>query len=233
MASRTFTFTSNTAWTFTGSLLSGGGSGSCTASFSAWGAGGHGNSNGVGGSGGGYAGTDVNDGFLVQTGSVITIVVGSASAADGQASSVITGSSPHIVRAAGGKMDGTIDHQAALQTGSYTYVGGLGGENFTGYDNYAGGGGGSRADASADGVAGQSGLFAAREAGAPGGKVPNAMPFYGGSGSYYYAGANKNGIVAGGTGDMGCGGGGGYEYPAGGNSSGAGGNGYVTVTLYD
>lgn len=232
MAFRQFTFSASATWNFTGSFVGGTPTSSVTASFDAWGAGGHGHINGTGGSGGGYAGTDVNDALVIESGSVIHIVVGQAGAGDGGTTYVRVDTDPHVVYAAGGKRDGTIAHQAALQTGSYKYVGGAGGENYTGYDNYCGGGGGSRADSSANGVAGQSGLYATREGGAAGGKVPNAMPFFGGSGSFYRAGADSNGIVAATSGDMGCGGGGGYDYPVGTDSSGAAGNGYVIVTLW-
>jgi hypothetical protein len=229
MATHTFNFTTSAVWAFTGSA----GQTACTAAFDVFGAGGHGGPDGTGGSGGGYAGRgDINAGIIIQSGSIFHICVGQAGVADGGTSSIATSSGYVFVRAPGGKQNGSISHQATLLTGSVTYVGGTGGENYTGYSNYSGGGGGSRADYAANGVAGQSGFYATRLSGAPGGKVPNAMPFYAGSGSFYKAGANTNYIVSAGSGAMGCGGGGGYDYPVGTDSSGAAGNGYATITLY-
>jgi hypothetical protein len=232
----TYTFLTSTTWAFTGSILGGSPTSSATASYAVLGAGGHGHKDGRGGSGGGYAeaGAGYNSTIMLQSGSVLYICVGQATATDGGTSSIATGSSVPYVRAAGGKMDGTVTHQATLQTGSYTTVlGSVGGANFQGYDNYAGGGGGAAGNSSGVvGTPGLSGFYATREGGAPGGKVANAAPLFGGSGSFYLAGANQNRVVSAGGGDYGCGGGGGYDYPASVDSSGPGGNGAAYVTLY-
>ena len=87
--------------------------------MSLWGAGGDGNANGTGGSGGAYSFKMVN----LQSGSY-PIVVGQRNSDGGGngGSSYITSASVIIARAAGGKSDGTISHQAVLNTGSIKCV---------------------------------------------------------------------------------------------------------------
>lgn len=230
MATQLFEFYTSSIWIFTGSAAAGIGN-TPTASIICVGAGGRGGREGTGGSGGAYA----NKLVQLNSGSAYTIVIGTGLVHDGGYSSfAASGSASFLCKAAGGKQDGTVAHQLAASTGSTIYLGGLGGENYGGYSNYSGGGGGGAGGPVGNGYPGQSGYYAGRESGAPGGKMnaQKLVPTYGGSGSYYYAGANVNQIFPAGAGELpGGGGGGGYDYPAGGDSSGVGGAGYVSITL--
>lgn len=230
MASKLWTFTTNQTFHFTGSDYEGGSpTGSTTASIECWGAGGHGNKNGTGGSGGAYASKMV----ILSSGSY-TIVVGQATATDG-GQTYVSSSNGALVVAAGGKMDGTVSHQLAASSGSTVYVGGVGGANFTGYSAYNGGGGGGCAGQNGNGQDGQSGFYSTADAPASGGRYNNTgVERFGGNGAFYYAGPGVNQVYAASTGSMpGCGGGGGYDYPQGGDSSAAGGAGYVTIWIND
>jgi hypothetical protein len=230
MATQYLYFYTDAVWTFTGSAVAGIGN-LPTASITCIGAGAKGSADGTGGSGGVYARKILQ----LTSGSKYTIVVGTGLTGDGGASSFSTsGSALSLVKAAGGKSDGTVSHQLAASSGSTVYVGGAGGENYTGYGNYNGGGGGGAAGPLGAGFAGQSGHLALRDTPASGGMM-NAnkpTPTYGGNGAFYKAGAAWNGIVPASAGEYpGGAGGGGYDYPAGGNSAGTGGNGYVEVML--
>lgn len=230
MATQLFEFSTTGTWLFTGSAVAGIGN-TPTASIICVGAGGRGAPNGTGGSGGAYATKMVQ----LVSGSRYNIVVGSGLAGDGGYSSfALSGSATFLCKAAGGKQDGTVAHQVSESSGSTVNLGGIGGENYTGYSNYNGGGGGGAGGPVGNGLPGLSGQYATATSGAPGGMMnaQKLVPTYGGSGSFYYAGANVNKIIDGTAGEVpGGGGGGGYDYPVGGNSSGAGGNGYVSITL--
>lgn len=226
MASKIWTFTESQTFEFTGSSIGGGDdTGSVTASIECWGAGGHGTADGTGGSGGAYAVKS----FIISSGSY-TIVVGTSTSTDGGSSSFIDGADI-IVTAAGGKADGTITGQIADSSGSTVYAGGIGGANFTGYSAYNGGAGGGAGGAQGNGEAGQSGFYSTEIAAAKGGQYNNTgVDRFGGSGSYYYAGAGVNRVVPATTGDIpGCGGGGGYDYGT--DTSAAGGAGLVSVWI--
>jgi len=127
----TTTYTSNGTFHVTGSSLA--------VTMSCVGAGGNGSSAGNGGSGGAYA----QSYRTLYTGSY-AVYVGQATATDGGNSYILSGSNNIvIIRAPGGKQDGTIDHQETLLTGSkYAYYGGRGCPDFLGYSSYNGSGGG-------------------------------------------------------------------------------------------
>jgi hypothetical protein len=186
------------------------------------GAGGRGNFTGNGGSGGAFAKATKT----LQSGSY-PVVVGLASAHDG-GNSYVTSASVVIVRAPGGKQDGTITHQTALLTGSVaTYYGGHGSPDFDGYSAYNGSGGGEAGNVLGNGQDGQSAYYSTAFAPASGGY--SYATGSGGAGAYYYAGSKVNQVfvAAGGT-FPGGGGGGSYDYGT--DSSGAGANGSVVVT---
>ena len=229
---KTFTFLTSTTWNFTGSAFGGGDpTASISASFIVVGAGGHGSATGNGGSGGAFAQTTAS---FVTSGSKFYICVGQPTATDGGTSSFAISGSTVFARAAGGRQDGTIAHQVTLTTGSYKVrYGGLGGEDYVGYDNYSGAGGGGAGGYTADGEAGQSGFFTKQESGALGGLWMNTGATQrGGVGAYYNAGPGNGGIMKATDGEFpGCGGGGGFDYGA--DSSGTGGAGYVVVMLQD
>ena len=123
----TTTYTSNGTFHVTGSSLA--------VTMSCVGAGGHGSSTGNGGSGGAYARSH----RTLYTGSY-SVYVGQVTTTDGGNSYILSGSNNIvIIRAPGGKKDGTIDHQEALLTGSvYAYYGGHGSPDFLGYSSYNG-----------------------------------------------------------------------------------------------
>lgn len=215
----TIEFTTSQNWTHSDAL----GSGSVT--IKCWGAGGHGKSTGEGGSGGGFASSS-----LMLPNGIYPIVVGQATDTDGGLSS-FTSASVIIVKAPGGKLDGTISHQAALLTGSVKYAGGAGTIDLTTYAQYDAAGGGSAAGENGAGVVGDTALFTIRERGAPGGAA-RTNGGAGGDGAYYYAGSGRNEVkLASDGGVPGGGGGGGYDYGT--NSAGAGGGGKVIVIFED
>lgn len=192
--------------------------------MSAVGAGGHGSDTGNGGSGGAYAQTraTLNAGTY-------TVVVGKATASDGGNSYILSGSGNVVIlRAPGGKKDGTITHQAALLTGShYTYYGGHGSPDFQGYASYNGSGGGQAGSINGNGQDGQSALFSKETSAALGGSSYGGVGA-GGNGAFYDAGPAYNGIVSAAAGTFpGGGGGGSYDYGV--DSSGAGADGVVIV----
>lgn len=227
----TTTYTSNGTFHVTAS--------SVAVNISAWGAGGNGSANGTGGSGGAYAAKSVT----LPTGSY-SVTVGQPNS-DGRGNggnSTFVSASIILVRAAGGKSDGTIAHQAALNTGSTKYVGGAGGTfTATGYGNYGGAGGGSAAGGLGAGVAGSNGYDSGASfpayghpltgsVGASGGASGGGN---GGNASYYDAGTNSRLIPATAGDAPGGGGGGGYSGET--NTTviteGSGGVGRVTVTF--
>lgn len=188
---------------------------SISASVSCWGAGGDGNSDGTGGSGGAYAARSV----VLQSGSY-TITVGQRNA-DGLGNggnTTFVSASAIILRAAGGNSDGTIDHQAPLNTGSVKYVGGTGVAFTGGYSAYGSGGGGSGAGGSGAGVAAvvsvDSGasfsVFGHTLSGSLGADGASAGGGSGGNGAYYDAGPNSRLIPATDGVEPAGGGGGGY-----------------------
>lgn len=191
--------------------------------MSAVGAGGHGSNFGNGGSGGAFAQT-----YRTLLSGSYTIVVGQATAIDGGHSYVASASGQILLRAPGGKRDGTIDHQQTLLTGSkYAYYGGHGSPDFQGYASYNGSGGGQAGSINGNGQDGQSAFNSTTSAGAPGGNAYDGTGA-GGAGAYYYAGPSTNGVIAAINGGF-PGGGGGGSYDYGTDSSGPGANGVVII----
>lgn len=191
--------------------------------MSAVGAGGHGSNLGNGGSGGAYAQT-----YRTLLPGTYTVVVGKATATDGGHSYVASASGQILLRAPGGKFDGTITHQQALLTGSkYAYYGGHGSPDFQGYASYNGSGGGQAGSINGNGQDGQSAFYSLGDTPASGGYAYDGTSA-GGAGAYYYAGPSVNGVVKakGGT-SPGGGGGGSYDYGT--DSSGEGGDGVVII----
>lgn len=202
----TLTYTSNATFSLTASV---------STDISCWGAGGDGNSNGTGGSGGAYAASTVT----LQSGSyVITVGQRNADGLGNGGVSTFVSASVILVRAAGGKSDGTISHQETLNTGSTKYVGGTGASFSNGYGNYGSGGGGSAAGGLGDGVAAvgstDSGasfsVFGHNSIGALGADGTAAGGGNGGNGAYYDAGTNSRLIQATDGSEPAGGGGGGY-----------------------
>lgn len=223
----TITFLTSSTWVYSASA----GSGSVT--IEAWGAGGHGRANGGGGSGGAYA---VTSSIILNTGS-FQVVIGAPTATDGGVT-FVTASLLLRVRAAGGKLDGTVSHQAAINTGSTKYVGGLGGTDSTGYSNYNGAGGGSSGGSGGPGYPGASypisdekllsSFYYRNSPGSPGG-VPSGSGAAGAAGAYYRSGVGPTGVSAAVSASAGGGGGGGgYDYGV--DTSGHGGIGKVVIT---
>lgn len=210
----TTTFTSNGTFTTLVSL---------PVTMSAVGAGGAGSITGNGGSGGAYA-----EAYTTLLSGSYTVVVGQATATDGGISYIASGSGRILLRAPGGKQDGTIAHQQALLTGSkYATYGGYGSSDFQGYSSYNGSGGGGAGGATGNGGNGQSAFFSATNAPASGG-LGNNSSGNGGVGAFYYAGAGVNGVVSAGAGVFpGGGGGGSYDYGA--STAGAGANGRFII----
>ena len=205
---------------------------------SCWGAGGDGNPNGTGGSGASYVGKN-----LTLPAGTYTINVGQANA-DGKGNGGVSNfisASVILVQAAGGKSNGTIAHQAALNTGSLKYVGGAGGAFVGGYGNYGSAGGGSAAGGLGNGVASSDSTlgggsfpeFGASLVGGSGASGATSGGGNGGNGAYYDGGPCSRLIPATNGDAPGGGGGGGYS----GESSvpvitqGSGGRGQVTVTI--
>lgn len=230
----TITFLTSSTWVYTAS--NGIGSGSVT--IEAWGAGGHGRATGGGGSGGAYAATSS---IILNTGS-FQIVIGTPTETDGGVT-FVTASLLLRVRAAGGKQDGTVAHQAAINTGSTKYAGGEGGADSTGYSTYNGAGGGGAGASSGSGYAGGNDpitddklLSSFYYRGSPGGT--GGEPGFanggtaGGSGSagaYYQSGVGPQGVIAAVSGSVpGGGGGGSYDYGV--DTSGHGAGGMVVIT---
>jgi len=211
----TLTYTSNSTLSVTASFIS--------ASVQCWGAGGHGGLTGVGGSGGAYASSSI----VFLTGSY-PIYVGQATSTDGGNSYITSGSTNVVViRAAGGKQDGTISHQASLNTGSIKYLGGAGSSDFNEYASYNGSGGGGAAGSSGNGSAGKSASTSDFYNGASGGAAGTGGG-NGGSGAYYYSGAGVNQVYGASAGAApGGGGGGGYDYGT--SNSGGGANGKIII----
>lgn len=191
--------------------------------MSAVGAGGHGSNSGNGGSGGAYA-----QSYRTLLPGTYTVVVGKATATDGGHSYVASASGQILLRAPGGKYDGTIDHQQTLLTGSkYTYYGGHGSPDFQGYASYNGSGGGQAGSINGNGQDGQSAFNSTTDAGAPGGRAYDGTGA-GGAGAYYYAGSSTNGVISAINGGF-PGGGGGGSYDYGRDSSGPAADGVVTI----
>jgi hypothetical protein len=212
----TTTYTSNGTFHVTGSSLA--------VTMSCVGAGGNGSSAGNGGSGGAYA----QSYRTLYTGSY-AVYVGQATATDGGNSYILSGSNNIvIIRAPGGKQDGTIDHQETLLTGSkYAYYGGRGCPDFLGYSSYNGSGGGQAGSIDGNGQDGQSAFFSTTSAPASGGYAYSGAGA-GGDGAYYRAGSTTNGVIAATAGTI-PGGGGGGSYDYGTNTSGTGAGGIVTI----
>jgi len=191
--------------------------------MSAVGAGGHGSSTGNGGSGGAYA-----QAYRTLLPGTYTVVVGQATSTDGGTSYIASASGQILLRAPGGKQDGTITHQEALLTGSkYAYYGGQGSPDFLGYSSYNGSGGGQAGSINGNGQNGQSAFSSTIAAAASGGYA-----YYGtgsgGNGAYYRAGPTANGVISATNGAFpGGGGGGSFDYGA--DTSGAGANGVVII----
>ena len=214
----TFTYTSNGTFHVTAS--------SVAVTMSCVGAGGHGSNLGNGGSGGAYAQAY----RTLYTGSY-AVYVGQATTTDGGNSYILSGSgNVVIIRAPGGKADGTIDHQQTLLTGSkYAYYGGHGSPDFQGYASYNGSGGGQAGSISGNGQDGTSAFFSTTSAGASGGSLYSGVSA-GGTGAYYYAGPATNAVITATDGTF-PGGGGGGSYDYGTDRSGAGANGRVIINF--
>ena len=212
----TTTYTSNGTFHVTGSSLA--------VTMSCVGAGGHGSSTGNGGSGGAYARSH----RTLYTGSY-SVYVGQVTTTDGGNSYILSGSNNIvIIRAPGGKKDGTIDHQEALLTGSvYAYYGGHGSPDFLGYSSYNGSGGGQAGSINGNGQSGQSAFASTTSSPASGGYAYNGIGA-GGKGAYYRAGSTTNGVTSA-TDGTSPGGGGGGSYDYGTDTSGAGATGVVTI----
>lgn len=225
--STTLTYTADSTFHVTASSVS--------TAISCWGAGGSGNANGQGGSGGAYAA------------STITLPSGAYSLYVGQpnydgagngGNTYFVSASIIRVRAAGGRSDGTVSHQATLNTGSAKSLGGLGGVVNSG--DYNGSGGGAAGGGSGAGDAGHinTGAGASFEqfgnsvTGSSGGLGSVGGGGNGGEGAYYRA-TTISGLIAGKPGSLpGGGGGGGYSgesNPL--DTTGAGGGGYITLTF--
>lgn len=210
----TTTYTTNTTFTTLVPLA---------VTMSAVGAGGHGSSTGNGGSGGAFA-----QSYRTLLSGSYTIVVGQATSTDGGHSYIASSSGQILLRAPGGKADGTIAHQEALLTGSkYAYYGGHGSPDFQGYASYNGSGGGQAGSINGNGADGQSAFYSTGGTAAAGGNGYDGTGA-GGAGAYYYAGAGVNQVFPAGAGAF-PGGGGGGSYDYGNNTSGAGANGVVII----
>lgn len=191
--------------------------------MSAVGAGGRGNSRGNGGSGGAYA-----QSYRTLLPGTYTVVVGKATTADGGNSYIASASGQILLRAPGGKQDGTIDHQTALLTGSkYVYYGGNGSPDFQGYASYNGSGGGQAGSINGNGQDGFSAFFASTTTPARGGSLYDGTGS-GGDGAFYYAGPTSNKVISAKNGTF-PGGGGGGSYDYGTDSAGSGADGIVTI----
>lgn len=187
-----------------------------TIQVSCWGAGGDGNPNGTGGSGGAYA----TKSFTVPAGTY-TVNVGTANAdgfGNGGVSNFIS-ASVILVQASGGKSNGSIAHQASLNTGSVKFVGGAGGTFAGGYGNYGGAAGGAAGGGLGAGAAGgtttDSGAsfpeFGHTLVGSTGASGATSGGGSGGNAAYYDAGPNSRLIPASNGVYPGGGGGGGYS----------------------
>jgi hypothetical protein len=213
----TLTFSQDATWSLSHP------SSSTVATIQAWGAGGHGGSTGNGGSGGGFAEITCSLGN-----GDYPIVVGQPTEKDGGLSS-FTSASVVIVQAPGGKIDGTVDEQASLLTGSSTAIGGHGSPDYKGYSSYNGSGGGSSGGPGGNGAVGQSAFYSTKTSPASGGKDGDPRSGDGGNGAFFDAGT-FGGIISAQAGKTpGGGGGGAYDY--GQNSSGQGGVGKVEVVF--
>jgi hypothetical protein len=214
----TTTYTSNGTFHVTGSSLA--------VTMSCVGAGGNGSTVGNGGSGGAYA----QSYRTLYTGSY-AVYVGQATATDGGDSYILSGSNNVvIIRAPGGKQDGSIDHQSALLTGSkYAYYGGHGSPDFLGYSSYNGSGGGQAGSINGNGQSGQNAFFSTVSSPASGGYAYDGTGA-GGDGAYYRAGSTTNGVIPA-TAGTAPGGGGGGSYDYGISSAGAGAAGIVTIAF--
>ena len=210
----TTTFTSNGTFIATASLA---------VTMSAVGAGGAGSITGNGGSGGSYA-----EAYATLLSGSYTIVVGQATTTDGGNSYIASGSGKVLLRAPGGKQDGSVAHQETLLTGSkYATYGGYGSNDFQGYSSYNGSGGGGAGGQTGNGGNGQSAFFSTPNAPASGG-LGNTASGNGGAGAFYYAGAATNRVVSAQDGVFpGGGGGGSYDYGA--STAGAGANGKIII----
>lgn len=235
MAFTVLTFSSSQAFMFTGSSLGGGDNAPVTASVSCWGAGGHGDMTGNimgsmrgnGGSGGAFATK-----MVVLTPGQYFVEVGIPTDSDGGSSSFSNGDTI-LVSAAGGRIDGTNQHQRDSSIGSTIHVGGRGGNGHEHSLGGNGGGGGGCGGPMGDGEDGQPGANSTSTSPARGGRYNNSgVDRYGGHGAFYYAGAGTNGIVDAAAGNIpGCGGGGGYGYPTNRDSSNSGGRGVVQIYI--
>jgi hypothetical protein len=211
--------------------------GSTSIGVSCWGAGGNGNSNGKGGSGGAYAAktlTIQSGSYTVDVGQVNADIFGNGGASSFTSASVI------VVRAGGGRSDGTITGQSSLNTGSTKYTGGIGGTFAENYGNYGGAGGGSAAGGIGNGAAGANGSdtgasfpqFGHSLTGSLGASGAASGGGNGGNAAYYYAGTDSR-LINATNGDVpGGGGGGGYsgETRVSVKTEGFGGSGMVTVS---
>ena len=141
-----------------------------------------------GGAGGAYAETS----SVLSTG-VYAIIVGVGGNGGGGDTIFSASNGTILVRAPGGRTDGTTTNQVVGATGSIVFYGGEGAADFTGYDNFCGSGGGSGATSGSNGVTGQTGKFATISAGAQGGNA--GLPGAGGAGGYYASAANVRSTV--------------------------------------
>jgi hypothetical protein len=207
-------FTSSLVWEYEGKTLN--------AVAECWGGGAHGGKLGVGGSGAAYAANT----FTLRPGKY-EIVIGDGDVGNG-GETYLESEDGIIVQAAGGKMDGSNEHQRNESVGKVIFVGGKGGLASSGN----GGGGGGCGGAQGDGENGNGGNNSTHKTGAAGGKYNNlGANSSGGVGAFYYAGPGTNEIYRATPGGFpGCGGGGGYNQE-GANFSAPGGKGCLVVWL--
>lgn len=194
---------SHSIWLFTSSLVWNYEGKSVDVIVECWGAGAHGHKDGSGGSGGAYAANT----FTLKPGKY-EIVVGDGEIGDG-GETYLESEDGIVVKAAGGKMNGSVAHQLTESYGKIVYIGGKGGTA----SSANGAGGGGAAGALGNGFDGEHGSTATHKNPAGGGKYNNeGANNYGGNGAFYYAGPGTNGLHSATAGAIpGCGGGGGYN----------------------
>jgi len=209
-------FTSSLVWEYEGKTLN--------AVAECWGAGAHGGKLGVGGSGGAYAATT----FTLKPGKY-EVVVGDGEVGDG-GETYLESEDGVVIRAAGGKTNGTTDEQIKESVGKVVFIGGKGGQPSSGN----GGGGGGAGGAGGNGEDGNNGSSSTHKTAAQGGRYNNTgTDSVGGAGAFYYAGPGTNEIYRATPGGFpGCGGGGGYNQE-GANFSAPGGKGCLVVWIPD
>lgn len=225
--STTLNYTSDSTFHVTASSVS--------TEISCWGAGGSGNANGQGGSGGAYAASTIT---LPSGAYQLYVGQSNYDGAGNGGNTYFVSASIIRVRAAGGKSDGTVSHQATLNTGSAKSLGGVGGYVVSGDYNGSGGGAAGGGLGAGDpghintGAGASFEQFGHSVTGSAGGLGSIGGGGDGGEGGYYRATTNS-GLIAGKPGSLpGGGGGGGYSGESNTiDTTGAGAGGYITLTF--